>query len=218
MAVSLHIISLIKARLTMDDLIACLYPYRDERYELAKKVVNDPKYKSRYVPRLKEKPTLPERRSRETTAPLDTAAPLDEYKKDNTPSLHYVDGLKLTFSQNRKTGSRIVLGTDPNSCDIVVPALPFISRRHCYLTFDEHRRLVVRDCSRHGTIVTYDNEGGEKRHEFTWIISGDEVPDHTETIVIQLDKNLKFQIVVSKPTFIDDYLDNVDQFLKEAAG
>jgi hypothetical protein len=211
----------------MEDLIACLYPYRDDRTDgkLAKKVVKDPENNSRYVQRLKEKPKLPRRGSRETTAPL------DKYEQDNTTSWHYEDGLKLTFSQNRKTGSRIVLGTDPNSCDIGVPVLPFISGRHCYLTFDAQRRLVVRDCSRHGTIVTYDKQGGEKRRvtvkhdtqgrvkrdEFTWIIGGDKVPDDTKTIVIQLDVNLKFQIIVSKPTFIDVYQDNVDQFLAEAA-
>jgi hypothetical protein len=213
----------------MEDLIGCLYPHGDTpyQYELAlEKVVKNPENSSRHIEPLKKRPELPMRGSRETTAPL------DEYKQDNTPSWHYSEGLQLTFSHGLKGGSGIVLGTDPNSCDIVLPALPHISRRHCYLTFNEQRRLAVRDCSRHGTIVTYDGKGGEKRRliveydragrekkrrEFTWIIGGHRVPDHTETIVIQLHEDLKFQIVVSKPAFIDAYLDNVDKFLKEAA-
>lgn len=76
--------------------------------------------------------------------------------------------------------------TDPNSCNIVLPRLRKISQRYCYLTFDTERRLILRDCSTHGTIVTYNDKGGELRRYFTWILGGHDVPQETKNIVIKI--------------------------------
>lgn len=92
-----------------------------------------------------------------------------------------------------------------------------ISRRHCYITFDAQRRLIVRDISTHGTIVEYDRKGGEKRRNFTWIIGSHRVSDETDEIVIQIHDNLKFQIVVSQPTVPELFFNKVDQFRAEVA-
>lgn len=94
-----------------------------------------------------------------------------------------------------------MLGTDANSCDIVLPLTKGVSRCHWYLTFDEERRVVVRDCSSNGTTVTFDGKGGEKRRHFTWILGGHRVPGDAKTIFIRLHAVLKFQIVLAKPTF-----------------
>lgn len=107
-----------------------------------------------------------------------------------------------------------MLGTDANSCDIVLPLTKGVSRCHWYLTFDEERRVVVRDCSSNGTTVTFDGKGGEKRRHFTWILGGHRVPGDAKTIVIRLHAVLKFQIVLAKPTFPHIYFENVDELLR----
>ena len=194
----------------MEDLIACLYPYGRQQHKYAETTVTSGDNSSRQIEALKKLPEIPDRRSRETTAPPDNS-------KDNTPAWHYSKGLLLTFSHGPKAGLGFVLGCEASSCDIVLPSLDDISRRHCYVTFDAQRRLTVRDTSSHGTIVRYDRRGGEKRRHFIWIIGGDKVLDETREIVIQIRHDLEFQIVVSKPTFPDLFFDNVDQFRAEVA-
>ncbi|TKA60224.1 hypothetical protein B0A55_13168, partial [Friedmanniomyces simplex] len=149
------------------------------------------------------------RYSRESTAPLSDIE--DEVEKDTVGG----KGLQLTFTHGPKAdhGFRI----DANSCDIVVPHAKDISRCHCYLTFDKERRLILRDCSTNGTIVTYDGKGGKKRQNFTWILGGHRVPDKSETIVIRLHAALQFQIVIAKSTFPRLYSENVDDFLEGIA-
>lgn len=110
--------------------------------------------------------------------------------------------LHITFNNGPKVGQRFVIGKDPNSCDIVLPSQFNISWCHCYLSFDAQRQLILQDNSSHGTIVTYDGSGWEKRrtlvgydkkgqeihHHFTWILSGNDVPDKTKKIVIEIEK------------------------------
>jgi hypothetical protein len=78
-----------------------------------------------------------------------------------------------------------MIETDENFCDIVFFKSNKISRRHCYLTFDRKRRLILRDLSINEIIVTYDEQDEEKRrtivtkndkerktsHHFTWILN-----------------------------------------------
>lgn len=195
----------------MEDSIACLYPFGEDEDGYAHRVVGSPENSSRLVITRKHLPDLPGRGSRESTAPL------DEDEDTNTKAVRKGKGLQLTFTHGTKAGPGFMLGTDRNSCDIVLPPLPRISRRHCYISFDAERRLIVRDCSTNGTTVEYDGKGGQKRRHFTWIIGGHRVPDDTDEIVIQLDINLRFQVVVSKPSFPDLYLENVNEFLQETA-
>jgi hypothetical protein len=147
-------------------------------------------------------------RSRESTVSL-------EDEVDNAQDDTSYPRLQLTFNRGPKSGQGLVLGTDPN-CDIVLPRLKYISKRHCALTFDVERRLILRDFSRHGSIVKYDDQGGELRHDFTWILGGHRVPRDTRKIVIQI-PGISFRIRVS--THDEDpplYNANVDRFLHEA--
>ncbi|KAF2757512.1 hypothetical protein EJ05DRAFT_476763 [Pseudovirgaria hyperparasitica] len=113
-------------------------------------------------------------------------------------------GLELRYSHKLKGGRGIVFGTDPRTCDIVLPALqnregrPLVSKQHFYITFDAQRRLVLRDCSTHGTTVTYDGRGSASRSNSEWVIGGDIVADSSNQIVIEIHPTLKFQIVVSR--------------------
>jgi hypothetical protein len=152
---------------TMEDpnLIACLFPAqsRDKgpKGKNTWEVIYMPENVSRYIlPHIPlqiplQGQTKSDCRSRESTVPL-------EEKMDNTPNGTY-PGLELTFNHGPKASKGFVIGTDPNSCDIVLPKLPHISRFHCAVTFDTQRRLILRDLSSNGTIVTYDDKGGESR-------------------------------------------------------
>lgn len=194
----------------MEDLIACLYPFERSRraIEVIEDPVNSPADRPRRVDATRQSPELQGRQSSETTAPPD-----DDYD-DKVQPQDRGPGLELRFSHKLKGGLGIVFGTNRNSCDIVLPHLPGISRRHCYITFDDQRRLIVRDISSYGTIVTYDRKGRERRSKFKWIIGGHQVPDKTETIVVEILPNLKFQIFVSKDHLHPDlFFDNVGQFL-----
>ena len=88
----------------------------------------------------------------------------------------------------------------------------------------------MQDFSKHGTIVTYNGEGGESRrtiityndkgreshHYFTWILGGHKVPRDTKNIVIEI-QSISFRIIISthdeNPRL---YNANVDRFLQEA--
>ncbi|KAH9212571.1 kinase-like domain-containing protein [Leptodontidium sp. 2 PMI_412] len=148
-------------------------------------------------------------RSRESTAPL-------EDEEDNNPEHTSYPQLHLAFNSGLKCGHGLMFGTDPNSCDVVLPRLRRISNRHCYLTFDAERRLILRDCSTYGTIVEYDHQGGHLRRHFTWILGGHEVPQETKNIVIEI-QGVSFRIKVSRhDADPDQYNANVDRFLEEA--
>ncbi|KAF4618138.1 hypothetical protein G7Y89_g14971 [Cudoniella acicularis] len=155
----------------------------------------------RYVPPQEEL----ECDSRESTVSI-------QHEDDPSSDTESYPQLQLAFNPGPKAGQGFLFGTDKNCCDIVLPRLNEISRRHCYLTFDAERRLILRDISTRGTIVTYDGKGGERRRHFTWILSGDQVSE-VKKIVIQIQK-IQFQIVISKhEAHSDQYVDNVDRFL-----
>jgi hypothetical protein len=195
----------------MEDLIASLYPFPHGKRSYAHQAIDFPENSSRLTDFEEYLPELRGRQSRETTAPLSDAG--DDDAKETVGGR----ALQLTFTHGPKAGRGFTIGTDANRYDIVLPDTRGVSRCHCYLTFDKERRLILRDCSSNGTIVTYDGKGGKKRRHFTWILGGHRVPNESKTIVIQLHAMLKFQIVVTKPTFPDIYFENVNDFLRETA-
>ncbi|EED22346.1 hypothetical protein TSTA_095950 [Talaromyces stipitatus ATCC 10500] len=141
---------------------------------------------------------------------------VDDHIEDSTLNSLFKSGLQSTFNPGPRAGPGYILGTDKNSCDIVLLKLARISRRHCFFTFDEKRRLILQDCSQNGTIVTYNGKGGEKRRDFKWILSGDRVPEDTENILLEFHNHLKFRIIVPKhETCPDLYAGHVDRFLQE---
>ncbi|TVY64158.1 Maternal embryonic leucine zipper kinase [Lachnellula suecica] len=199
------------------NLIACLYPADGDLRAGA--AIRMRENSGRYIPPQQE--TKLEYGSRESTVSQD----------DDEDHLASQPRLQLTFNPGPKAGLGFVIGTDENRCDVVLPKLSKnkIGRLHCVLTFDAERRLVLRDLSRNGTIVEYDGQGGEKRrtivtqddkgrekrHYFTWILSGGEA-SKVQKIGLQIEE-IKFQIIVSEhETYPDLYNDNVDRFLHEA--
>lgn len=175
------------------NLIANLYPPNEEAHLYSLRAILMKENSERYIaPQL---PIASYDGSRESTASLD----------DTTLAPNHVKypGLQLTFNRGPKTGKGFVFGTDASSCDIVLPKhadslLPGrskISRRHLCITFDEEGRLVLRDFSTQGTIVTYDGQGKEKRRGFQWILGGGGAPTF-EKIIIEIEE-IKFRIFVS---------------------
>lgn len=114
----------------MEDLIACLYPYY-ETAEQRRNALRVIKKSSRYVLPQQAMSEPPSRRSREATVPPD-----ENDNKVKKPPAHLKEpGLQLTFSHEPKESLGFVLGCDAR-CDIVLPLFDQISRRHCYITFD----------------------------------------------------------------------------------
>lgn len=127
--------------------------------------------------------------------------------------------LRLRFDDLRKNRIGFVIGTS-SSADIVLPKLQTLNSlasRQCALTFDEQRRLVVKDLCRNGrssgTAVTYGGQDHQAQSQSTWIISGNRFSTDNQPIVLSLHDNLKFQIVVAQYD-IDAaaYQENVSQF------
>ncbi|KAM5350356.1 hypothetical protein ACJ41O_006861 [Fusarium nematophilum] len=129
--------------------------------------------------------------------------------------------IQLSFDSAPKRPGSFVLGTNPASCDVVLPALPGISARHCSLSFDAEGRLVLSDFSETGTQVWYDWESCGDQTDYTWILSpgsGQGFPGPTvQRITIDI-QGVRFQVVVEDHS--DDweaYHDKVDDFLRQPA-
>lgn len=197
------------------NLIACLLPADHNRQ--AQDAICMRQNSGRYIPQQRESES--EHGSRESTVLNDD---------DDDDDFTSYPGLQLTFNSGPKAGQGFMIGTDRDCCDIVLPRLNKISRRHCCLTFDAERRLILRDLSTNGTtveydgqggqkrriIITYDDKGQEKRHHFAWILSGSRVQE-VKKIVIQIEE-IKFRIIVSNhETYPDLYNANVNRFLCE---
>ncbi|KJZ70657.1 hypothetical protein HIM_09930 [Hirsutella minnesotensis 3608] len=139
----------------------------------------------------------------------------------NGPELsayHYLPCLELRFSRAPPTSRGFVFGCGPTS-DVVLDNIPGISHHHFSLTFDQERRLIVRDWgSLVGTEVTYDGEGGGLRSNFQWIVGGHRVPKKKKSIIVTAHTMISFQIVA----FCYDvknqaYIDSVNRFCRGTA-
>lgn len=195
----------------MTDLIARIYPYG----EFAKNAICSAENRSRFVDAPPDQLSSPDRRSRETTASLDDIEEGSTNDDEETRKLENQPYLQWTFSQGPKGSKGLMFGHCPNS-DIVLPRLNYISREHCYLTFDAQYRLILRDKSTYGTAVKYGKEEATKKRNFTWIVGGHEALDRYKVIVIHFNKLLKFQIVVVEHDISSHiYQANVNHFLHE---
>lgn len=151
--------------------------------------------------------TVQERGSRESTISVP-----DDRDNDTRDD----EFLSLTFDQPPKDGKAFVIGSDRKCCDILLPNYRGISGRHCCITFNENRRLILRDYSKNGTTVTYDGQGGAKRKHFTWILSHQSL-EAVEEILVHIQR-IKFQIGIPKErTCQAAFNTNLDRFLLQAS-
>ncbi|KFH48245.1 Inhibitor of nuclear factor kappa-B kinase subunit beta-like protein [Hapsidospora chrysogenum ATCC 11550] len=158
------------------------------------------KSSSRYVPP-RQKPSRPSqhsRRQRQSTEP-----PEDE---GASSSLGHSPCLVVKFSDIPRTNRGLVFGSN-EYCDVVVN-VKGMSQCHFSLTFDEQRRLIVKDLgSLIGTQVTYDREGEGPRRQFQWIVSSHDILDGKNSIVIKVKGVISLRVIVpphdvSSPAYI----------------
>ncbi|KAK3333491.1 kinase-like domain-containing protein [Cercophora scortea] len=203
------------------DLFARVYPFEDKKpLCYAQQAIET---SSRYIPakvapQLETPKTQWSRGGRESTEPPEPNARRDAENTSDT-----VSHLELRFSGVPRTSSGLVFGTDP-TCDIILPKVSGISKRHFALTFkrkfpDGFPRLIVRDLgSSFGTVVTYNNRGNESRSRFDWIIAGFSIPNDATEIVVQPHPDLKLQVVVARHDISSPvYIGNVAWFCQGAA-
>ena len=204
-----------------NDLIAQVFPYNDKPGgpTFALDAILDSANTSRFVgPRLSFPQPKP-RRSRCSRSP--TAEPTEEGNDDD--GLGYSPHLELRFSHGPRTGTGFIFGTDPDTCDVFLPAVQGISQHHFALTFENNfadsaeYRLVLRDFSTFGSAVTYDGHGRHFRRNFRWILNGHETLTRNTNIVIEICAKLKLLIRIPYPESLV-CRDKISQFLQGTAG
>ncbi|KAM0256571.1 hypothetical protein ACHAQJ_004858 [Trichoderma viride] len=135
---------------------------------------------------------------------------------------HYGPGkaIQLTFSQPPKRAGSFVLGTDPRTCDIILPNVEGISKQHCAISFDAQSRLVLSDFSELGTQVWYDWESNGDRTDYSWILSSgcsEEFPSMVQRITVDI-QGVRFQIVVNDHSADwDTFREQVDRFCEQSS-
>lgn len=189
------------------DLIACIYPVLHPKNNIA---IDAIRANARHTP-----PRLPGSAQdaqcgpgeRESTAPPEDSEP--------APTYFYLPCIELRFSNIPRTRHGLLFGRDPKS-DVVLPHR-HVSFHQFTLTFDTEKRLVVKDWgSSYGVEVTYDNEGRGRRSNFQWILGGGEVPRQKESIIINLQDTVKFQVVTNYHNIASQaYSDNIRQFWED---
>lgn len=140
---------------------------------------------------------LPENASR--TISSTSAYPYLSSRLSDLTHHHSERAIQLTFSQPPKRPGSFILGTDPRTCDIVLPSLEGISKQHCAISFDAQSRLVLSDFSERGTQVWYDWECNGDRTDYSWVLSSgcsDEFPSMVQRIIVDI-QGVRFQVVVN---------------------
>ncbi|KAM4055222.1 kinase [Hirsutella rhossiliensis] len=189
------------------DIIARVYPVLDMR-DAAKNAIQGSRL---YVPALHQ-PQQPAQRGLFERRPMEPANDTD------FPGDHGLPFIELRLSDIPRTHHGIVFGRDPQS-DVVLPEQYGASYHHFALTFDAAKRLIVMGFDTLvGTEVTYDNDGGGKRRNFQWIVSGGSRLSSVKAIIVTVNKGLKFRIVAAKHnTSSPEYIEQVNRFCQGTA-
>ncbi|KAL6857442.1 hypothetical protein ACO1O0_004877 [Amphichorda felina] len=124
------------------------------------------------------------------------------------------NAIQVSFDQTPKRPGRFILGTDPRSCDIILPAVAGVARQHCSLSFDSESRLVLEDFSDQGTQVWYDWESVGDKTDYTWVLCCG--PGTAQRITIDI-QGLRFQVILNDYPERDTraYQDKVEAFCQQ---
>lgn len=130
---------------------------------------------------------------------------------------HGMPCIDIRFSNIPRSTHGIIFGRNPKS-DVVIP-FKSVSNHHFGLSFDDNRRLIVKDWgSLSGTEVTYDGEGRGKRRGFCWIVGGHSIPHNKKNIIVVIDDSIAFQVVPAHHDIRSQvYIERVDLFRQGAA-
>jgi hypothetical protein len=137
------------------------------------------------------------------------------------------DRLELRFSRGPLLGgsSSFVFGT-AETCDIVLPKINGISKRHCALTFEKvspgsgEYRLAFRNLSKcKRTCITYNTL---RKHPDTcegasWIVNSQGFPYDAVSMGLAIHKRLRFRITVGQHSMVTpSYIARIEPFLRGA--
>ena len=196
----------------MSDLNIFLTLTPNDKWGLAVDAFRLPHNDSRYV-----NPTssMVDGPSRETTP--------GEFPDDEIPvnELDFFHRLQLRFDHETKVKGRVIIGSDPERCDVLLaPNVRQygISGSHCFITFDDQQRPVIRDMSKKGLTVSYDGQAkDERRNHFHWIF----FPEYTAITVklpLRNKQELAFDIHIPRhyKTHRMEYKTKVKRFMAGA--
>ncbi|KAI9826027.1 MAG: hypothetical protein M1826_006825 [Phylliscum demangeonii] len=148
--------------------------------------------------------------SRDGTPALDE--PIDEHREYET-----AHRLALSFDEKPKDPTKgFCFGAHPDICDVFLGDRRLgISNIHFYLTFNEKKEPIIRDCSTRGTAVSYSGQASDQlRNHFTWILSPPK-EEGSWDIEVHLSQ-LSFKVILAEHLArAKEYDGNVDGFLHE---
>lgn len=190
----------------VEDLVACVYPLSDLNGD-ATNAITTSRY---YVP-----PPLSDRRPKKVQY-MSGEREITESPEEEGATTSKHGGrpfIEIRFSKIPRSSHGVIFGRNKKS-DVLLPDIKGLSSFHFSLTFDEQKRLIVKDLgSLIGTEVTYDTEGGGARRNFSWIIGGDRRALRAQNVVINIREKVQFQIVAIKHNIKSpSYIDNVEKF------
>ncbi|KAH6632482.1 kinase-like domain-containing protein [Chaetomium tenue] len=148
------------------------------------------------------------RRERQSTEPLEAR---------KVPALDALPYVELRLSDTPQFRSGFVFGCGPDS-DVVLPNNRGVGYHHFSLTFDDKKRLIVKDWgSLNGTQVTYGKQGHGVRRRFQWILGGHRILFLMQPVIAspQASPPVQLQIIV----FLHDiaspaYIERVDRLFQ----
>ena len=125
--------------------------------------------------------------------------------------------LVLRFSDGARTRLGVVAGCGEN-VELRLAKQPGVSRFHLAFTFDEKNRPIVRDLgSLCGTKVIYDEEDGERRSDFNYLLAGPGILS-TKPPVLNVTDSVQFKILVPpRDITSQEYIDRVAKFRQGTA-
>ena len=122
--------------------------------------------------------------------------------------------LQLTFDLKPKDIQQgFVFGSDPKACDVLLgDRRGGISGRHFSILFDNQKRILLRDTSSLGTVVSYNGQcTTQKRSNFTWILF------QGIDIEVEVAEKLRFAIMLAThPNRETVYQERIDRYLDES--
>ena len=162
--------------------------------------------------------------SRESTPALSVEQEDDKAEHDKTQlDFSSTHRIQLTFSQPPlNSANGFSFGTNPRTCDVLLGyrGTVGISGLHFCITFNEDKRIILKDSSKCGTAVSYDGQvKDEVRHHFTWLLDLQKQDGSQWDIEVHVPgrDELAFKVeLASHSTCEPEYDENVVNFLKNS--
>lgn len=159
------------------------------------------------MPEQRQPSTIRFGRHERPTTPISSSPPKQRWGQAEEPYI------QITLDVIPKTSYGIVFGCDLQN-DVVLPDVCGVSGHHFSITFDDKKRLILRDLnSTSGTEVTYGDTAEGFRSDFTWIVGGVS-QTRDRNIIVSVGTKIQFRIVSETSTVADaEFSAGVDRLL-----